>query len=209
MADRDRTGGTPTISGAIVAGGQNARFSGQPKGLYRVHGIRIIDRVAAALRQVTPDIALIANDPDADDWLPGVPVIADDREERGSLIGLHSAVRRARDAVLVVAWDMPFVTPELLALIVSFHSSGAGAVVPETPRGVEPMCALYAPACLPAIDRAIAQGELRLSSVVARFPGLARVPLEVIETVGDPERLFFNVNSQADLELAERMARSH
>jgi molybdopterin-guanine dinucleotide biosynthesis protein A len=195
-----------SIAGAIVAGGENARFGGRPKGLYRVGGGRIIDRVAAALRTVVRTVVLIANDPDAAQWLPGVPVHRDERAARGSLVGLETAVRHAGGPVLVVAWDMPFVEPGLLALIASGLTAGVNAVVPEGPRGPEPMCALYTPECLPAIERALADGDLRLGSLVARLPGLSRIPLDRVAALADPARLFFNVNDQADLELAERMA---
>lgn len=208
MADRDRVADAP-LSGAIVAGGKSARFGGQPKGLYLVGGVRIVDRVAAALRQIVRTVVLVANDPQASDWLPDTPVHSDDRPERGSLVGLETAIRQARGPVVVVAWDMPFVSPELLALIVRSQDSRAGAVVPEGPRGLEPMCALYTPACLPAIERALDRGELRLSSVVTQLPRLVRIPVERVSNLGDPVRLFFNVNNQAELEFAERLARSH
>lgn len=194
------------ITGAIVAGGENTRFAGRLKGLCRVGGERIIDRVAAALRTVVETVVLIANDPDASRWLPGVPVHCDERAERGSLVGLETAVRNAGGPVLVVAWDMPFIEPGLLALIVSSLIARTSAVVPEGPRGPEPMCALYTPACLPTIEAALAEGDLRLGSLVSRLRGVIRIPVERVAALGDPTRLFFNVNDQADLELAERMA---
>lgn len=207
MADRDRVADAP-LSGAIVAGGMSARFAGQPKGLRVVGGIRIIDRVAAALRQIVRTVVLVANDPQASGWLPDTPVHSDGRPERGSLVGLETAIRHARGPVVVVAWDMPFVSPELLALIVRSQGSGAGAVVPEGRRGLEPMCALYTQECLPAIERALDRGELRLSSVLTQMPRLVRIPVARVSDLGDPDRLFFNVNTQAQLEAAERMARS-
>lgn len=206
MGARDSNVDRATVSGAIIAGGQNTRFGGAPKGLCRVGGERIIDRVAAALRTVVSNVVLIANDPDAARWLPGTTVHHDERTERGSLVGLETAVRRAGGPVLVVAWDMPFVEPELLALIASGLTPRVNAVVPEGPRGPEPMCAVYTPECLPAIEHALAFRDLRLGSLVAGLPGLVRIPLDRVTAVGDPTRLFFNVNDEADLELAERMA---
>ena len=205
MADRDRTLDRTTVTGAIIAGGESTRFGGTPKGLYAVGGVRIVDRVFAALHAVVTDVALVANDPGATGWIPGVPVQTDERSERGSLIGLHTAVGRSAGPVLVVAWDMPFVTSELLALIAGELTDRADAVVPEGPRGLEPMCALYTQRCMPAIDRALGRHELRLGSLVTELPGLIRVPIERVSTVGDPARLFFNVNTPADLELAERI----
>jgi len=200
--DRDR------ISGAIVAGGESTRFGGQPKGLCSVGGIRIIDRVRAALESVVHDVALVANAPDADSWLPGIRAFRDQGTDRGSLVGLRTAVARAEDPVIVVAWDMPFVRSELFSLLISRLKPGTDAVIPDGPRGPEPMCALYTPGCLSAIDSALERRDLRLSSLVSRLPGAVRVGVSEVSAVGDPSRLFFNVNTPADLELAERMARA-
>lgn len=194
------------ISGAIIAGGESARFGGKPKGLCRVGGIRIIDRVEAALGSVVQRVTLIANDPEASGWLPGIPVRPDERTERGSLVGLHAALGRSDEAVIVAAWDMPFIAPALLALLVGEWTEGSSAVVPEGPRGLEPMCALYAPSCRPVFERALDRHELRLGAVVAQLPGVVRIGVERVAAIGDPARLFFNVNTPADLELAERMA---
>lgn len=208
MGDYDAAIYRSAISGAIVAGGESARFSGQPKGLFTVGGVRIIDRVAVALRGVVRDIVLVANQPDASQWLRDVPIETDQRTERGSLVGLETAVRHARGPVLVVAWDMPFVTPELLALVVNGLTARVSAVVPDGPRGPEPMCALYTSRCLPAIEHGIERGDMRLASFVLRLPGVVRIPLDRVSAVGDPARLFFNVNDRHDLELAEQMAKT-
>jgi molybdopterin-guanine dinucleotide biosynthesis protein A len=60
------------VTGAILAGGRSTRYGGAPKGLERVHGVRIIDRVRVALEPVVDKLLLIANDPEATTWLPGV-----------------------------------------------------------------------------------------------------------------------------------------
>ena len=198
--DRER------ISGAIVAGGENARFGGQPKGLCSVAGIRIIDRVRAALEPVVHDVALVANAPDADSWLRGIRAFRDQGTERGSLVGLRTAVTRAEGPVIVVAWDMPFVTSELFSLLISRLKPGTDAVIPDGPRGPEPTCALYTPSCLLVIDSALERHDLRLSSLASRLPGAVRLGVSEVSTVGDPTRLFFNVNTPADLELAGQMA---
>ena len=200
--DRDR------VSGAIVAGGQNTRFAGKPKGLCAVGGVRIIDRVRTALESAVHRVALVANAPDADSWLPGIRVLRDRGPERGSLVGLRTAVAGAGHPVIVVAWDMPFVPSELFSLLISRAEPGATAVIPEGPSGPEPMCALYTPACVSAIDSALERRDLRLSSLVSQLRDAVRVGTSEIAVLGDPRRLFFNVNTPADLEVAERMARA-
>ena len=197
--------------GAIIAGGASTRFGRTPKGLLTVAGARIIDRVAAALLGVTSDLILVANAGDAETWLQsprGIPVVSDVRSERGSLVGIHTALSRARSDVMAVAWDMPFVTTRLLELIRDRGRFEKFATVPEGAGGLEPFCALYTSGCLPIIEAALDAGDLRMSNALQRLPTMTRVSRDEIETVGDPARLFFNVNTAQDLESAERMAAS-
>jgi len=81
-----------SCSGVILAGGEARRYGGAAKGLERVGGRRIIDRVAQVLAVAADDLLLVANDPDAAAWLPGVPVAADLRPGNGSLGGIHAAL---------------------------------------------------------------------------------------------------------------------
>ena len=194
------------LIGAILAGGGNSRFGGEPKGLRPVGGLRMIDRVANALGSVATEMIIVSNMPGAADWLPGVNAVADFRPERGSLVGIHTALARTRETVLVVAWDMPFVNAELLGLIRDRSATASFATVPEGPSGLEPFCAAYATACLPFIEAALDGGDLRLSALLARLPSVERVANEAVWRAGDPARLFLNVNDAADLAKAERLA---
>lgn len=192
------------LVGAIVAGGRAERFGGAPKGLHRVGGIRIIDRVAAALSATVPELMIVSNAPDAPQWLPGVTVHGDVRPERGSLVGIHTALTYA-PRVLVVAWDMPFVTVALLQMIRDRARDATLAVIPEGSSGLEPFCALYTRDCLPIIETAIDTGDLRLSHLIERLPAVDRIPVRDVESLGDPAMLLFSVNSPEDLARAEAM----
>ena len=197
------------LVGAIVAGGAATRFGGAPKGLHCVGGARIVDRVAAALRATTSELMIVSNASDATEWLPGVPVHADVRVERGSLIGIHTALTYANGDVLIVAWDMPFVTPALLQMIRDRPLDDALAVFPEGPSGPEPFCALYTRACRPIIEATIDSGDLRLSHLIARLPTRHVIPIDEIARLGNPGTLLFNVNSRDDLARAEAIDASH
>ena len=188
--------------GVILAGGEATRFGGQPKGLQLVESERIIDRVAAALREVTDELLLVANDPGAAAWLPGVRTAGAVRTGEGALGGLHAALAHAGgSAALVVAWDMPFVAVGLLRALRALGEAGADAAVPESEtsgRGVEPLCAWYGPSCLAAIERRLDAGDRR---VVAFFEDVrvSRFAAADVARWGDPERIFWNVNSPSDL----------
>src|SRR5690606_29284970 len=120
--------------GAILAGGRNVRY-GAPKALAMVDGARIIDRVMRALRAVTPDLILIANDADVYASV-GLPMRPDARPGLGALGGIYTALLWAREAgrpgILAVACDMPFLDTRLLARLAGGAAHGADVVVPES-----------------------------------------------------------------------------
>ena len=195
------------LTGVVLAGGAASRYGGRPKGLERVGGRRIIDRVAEALARATDALLLIANDPAASGWLPGVRVAGDVRAGLGSLGGIHSALVQAGGGpVLVVAWDMPFVpVPLLWALRRLGASAGVDAAVPESGgsrRGVEPLCAFYGPACRAAIERRLDEGDHRVISFYEDVR-VARLGADEVARFGDPAVMFMNVNSPEELALAE------
>ncbi|MDF1502224.1 molybdenum cofactor guanylyltransferase, partial [Roseisolibacter sp. H3M3-2] len=150
----------------ILAGGRASRFGGAPKGLATVGGARILDRVAGALAPVTDALLLVAHAPDAAAWLPGVRVVGDVHGGMGALGGVHAALAHAGTDVLVVAWDMPFVSAGLLAALRDAGRAGAAAVLPVHPDGhVEPLCAWYAASCAAAAESLLLADEQRAGAL--------------------------------------------
>lgn len=192
--------------GAILAGGAASRFGGEPKGLASVGGQRIIDRVASALKTATDEIVLVGNAADASSWLPGVPVARDVLRGRGTLIGIDAALAWANCPVLVVGWDMPFVSPALLSYLRREGEAAAAPAIVDGPKGVEGACAYYTPSCRPMIARQVERGEFRLRALIDAMPESRKVPLSQLSAIGGVERLFFNVNTPADLARAESLA---
>jgi len=192
-------------TGVILAGGGATRFDGEPKGLERVGGRRIIDRVAGALRLVTDDLLLIANADEASSWLPGVRTARDVRAGYGALGGLHAALAHAGQDIVLVAWDMPFVSAALLGEMRRLgESESLDAVLPESDgsrRGVEPLCAWYSHRCLAAVEATLDSGDRRVIGFHEQVR-VHRLPLERVTDFGDPTRLFANVNTRDDLAVA-------
>ena len=192
-----------TVTGVVLAGGLSTRYAGKPKGLERVHGVRIIDRVRAALEPVVDDLLLIANDDAAGAWLPGVRWERDVLRDVGSVAGIHAALVHSATSVLVVAWDMPFVPAALLAALRD-AGQDADVAVPrsDSRRGLEPLCAFYASTCVPAIERRLAAGDRR---VIGFYDDVrvARLDVEQVGRFGDPALLFMNVNTPEERILAE------
>jgi molybdopterin-guanine dinucleotide biosynthesis protein A len=198
------------VRGAIIAGGGATRFGGRPKGLERVGGERILDRVAAALAEGlgSPPL-LVANAPDAASWRPDLRVMADLRPGLGALGGLYTAVVGAPAPVVAVAWDLPFVTAPLVRALAE-RLTGIDAVLPASPdgRGLEPLCAAYGPGCGPVIAAALDAGDLRAVGFHPRI-SLGILPLSDLRALGDPDLLFLNVNTADDLARADQLWRRH
>lgn len=199
------------VLGAVIAGGRSLRY-GRPKALERVAGVRLLDRVLTALRPVTPEIVLIANDA-AIGEAAGLPWRSDTIPDLGALGGIHAALLWAREqhrpGILAVACDMPFLSRALLLRIrEEAGSSGADIVLPESGgrRGVEPLCAFYSTTCIGAIERRAAEGDRRMVGF-HDLVDVVRLSRQDTQRFGDVERMFLNVNTPEERERAELLAR--
>jgi molybdopterin-guanine dinucleotide biosynthesis protein A len=152
-------------------------------------------------------LLLVANDPAADAWLPGVRRIPDVLRDRGPLGGIHAALVQSANAILVVAWDMPFVARPLLAELRRRGRDGHAVVVPESAdTRLEPTCALYAPACRRELEAWFDSGRTGATAFLTHCPSVHRMSVEEVTKFGDPARLFFSVNTPAALAQAEALA---
>jgi molybdopterin-guanine dinucleotide biosynthesis protein A/formate dehydrogenase assembly factor FdhD len=193
----------PPILGVVMAGGRNTRYGGL-KAFAQVDGKAIVERVIAALMRVTTDVVVIANDAEAYASL-GLPIRPDAVAAGGAVAGLLTALRwgaeKGATGVLVVACDMPFASGALLEQIAdTAAASGADVVAPESGsrRGIEPLFAYYSTRCIPAIEAAIARGDLRM---IGFHDDVRVVPIGSgdVHGYGDPSILFMNVNTPDEL----------
>lgn len=187
----------------LLAGGEARRFDGLPKGLAKVDDIRIADRILAALRGATDSQVVVSNDARAAEWFPTLRVVADAVPGLGPLAGIETALRAAEGAsILVVAWDMPFVTTPLLRGMRALGEIGADAVVPAhgDPPALEALCAYYGPGALDTCSRLLAEGERRAHALCDALRSAIVIPERVLVEHGEPAQLFLSVDSQEQLD---------
>jgi molybdopterin-guanine dinucleotide biosynthesis protein A len=164
--------------------------------------VRIADRVLEALRQATESQLVVANDARATGWFVGARVIPDPTPGLGPLAGLATALGAGDGAaVLVVAWDMPFVTGALLR---ELRELGETAGVPAAPmhgaaRWIEPLCAYYPSSALAACETLLTSGERRAAALLEVLPGVRTLDDDALAPFGDPARLFDSVDTPDDL----------
>jgi molybdenum cofactor guanylyltransferase len=187
--------------GVLLAGGASARFGGTPKGIAPLGSARLADYPLRALQAVCDDVCIAANDPRAENWFPGLGVVSDAVPGLGALGALATALGAGRGEITVVcAWDMPFVTAELLDALASAVEDGAPCAIPQHPDGMlEPLCGAYGPAAIPVLDDLLARAE-RAAQTLPHALGGHRWPLAPITMDAPPP--CFNVNTAADLERA-------
>ena len=181
-------------------------MEGKPKGLELVGGVRILDRLVATFEEALGTRPLlIANAEDAPSWRPDLKVTPDIRPGMGALGGIYTALLSAPAPVVTVAWDMPFVTAPLLQALAAGLKDW-DAFLPESggPRGLEPLCAAYGPACGPAVAAALDVRDLR---AIGFHEGVKVGILSSrrLREFGDPAVLFFNVNTADELAEANRL----
>jgi molybdenum cofactor guanylyltransferase len=149
-----------SLSAAILAGGQSRRM-GRDKARLELGGQTLIERVLAAVAPLNCPAFLVARQ--ADDYARfGLPVVPDLFPGAGPLGGLGTALRHASaPALLLLACDLPFLTPAFLRFLAAQLGTHQAAV-PRSPEGLQPLCAAYARSCLPAVEAALARGERRM-----------------------------------------------
>jgi molybdopterin-guanine dinucleotide biosynthesis protein A len=190
----------------IQAGGESRRM-GQDKALVPFLGQPLIERILERIRGLADEILVTTNNPGAFQFL-GVPLYPDLVPDRGALGGLYTALRAASHPLVgVVACDMPFLNPDLLAFErEKLMGTKADIVIPETSSGLEPFHAVYRRStCLEPVKSALDAGKWRVDAWFYQIKLLALTSEEM--RLYDPHLVsFWNVNTPEDLSHAQKMA---
>ena len=172
---------------ALLLGGDARRL---PDKLTRPLGTSsLMERAVAFARSLGPLVLLGREDQRAESARYEVPFLADARPHGGplpALVGAFEALERPW--VLVLAADLPALTPEVPRRLLAQRAPGIEAVVPRHSEGIEPLCALY--------ERSAA---LRAAAASSANEGpralLERMRVAYVEF---PKAFFLNVNTEAD-----------
>ncbi len=193
-----REGRLATVAGAVLLGGASRRM-GRDEAALPVGGVAAATRMATLFETLFEEVLLVGGSPPPD--APGRRV-PDPEGPRCALRGLVGALAAAgAPRVLVAATDLPLLGADLALALVAWPE--ADAVVPRTPDGAHPLCALYArEAVLPVARANLASGRLALHELLEAVdtawlegPDLALV---------DPDgSALLNANRPEDLARAE------
>ncbi len=172
-------------------------MGGSPKALLPFGGRPLIEHIAETLRSVLSDCLVVTNTPELYAFL-GLPMVGDIFPDGGSLGGLYSGLRAVSgNAALCVASDMPFLSAPLLRYLAG-RSCDADVVIPETAGGPQTLHAVYRKACLPALERRLRAGQLKIVDLLDDVRVL-RLTAADVRPFADPELAFMNLNTPEDL----------
>ncbi len=193
------------LSLVIQAGGASSRM-GQNKAVMPFIGQPLIARVISRLVHLAGEVLVTTNQPEGLAFL-NLPLVPDVLPGMGALGGLYTALSAAHlPLVALVACDMPFANPALLAaerdLMVQ---TGADVVIPRSDYGYEPLHAIYhREACLGPVRAALEANRLRMTSWFDSVQVQLMEPDEVRRY--DPHgRAFLNVNTPEEFAQAEAL----
>jgi molybdopterin-guanine dinucleotide biosynthesis protein A len=193
------------VTAAILVGGAARRLDGTVKPSLRVGNERIVDRQLRALADVgIGHITLVGSWRDAPIVAPGVHHVADAVEGGGALGGLYTALLAGTGAVVIVlAGDMPFLTPAWLGRLADVGAASAN--VPRIDGRWHPLCAAYRRHAAGHLKARLDRGALRVIDALGdlRVRELTAHDVAPFDAAG---MLMMNVNTPDDYREAERLA---
>lgn len=180
----------------ILAGGQGSRMGGD-KALRALHGRPLLQWVLDILRPQAAELLISANDNSAAYAAFGCPVVADTLPGyAGPLAGVLAAMQyTSSEWVVSVPCDTPFLPSDLVPRLLAAAGEAEAAVAVVGGRW-QPTVAIYRRRVQPALRRYLESGERRVGDWLRS--------LDAREAVFDDERAFFNINTLAELEAANR-----
>ena len=185
----------------VLAGGEGRRISGgKPQRL--LGGETLLARALRRARGYGGALAVSVRDP-GQLGPSGEAVLLDDPQVPGPLAGIASALRFAAGqgagAVLTLPCDAPFLPDDLMDSLQAVLAPGVGVAVARSGGRLHPVCALWRAGLDQALAAYAATGRGSLM-------GLAEaVGWAAADWPAEPVDPFFNINTAADLAVAERL----
>ncbi len=196
------------IPAVILAGGAARRMGGGDKPLRLIQNRPILDWIIARLSPQTHPIAINANGDPSRFNSYGFDILPDHAPDIGPMAGILAALEwvAPRDPtvthVLTVSGDTPFLPADLVGSLVKAVSDRPTAMAVAKSAGrIHPAIALWPVTAREMIAKALnAEEGRRVESWLGIFDA------EIIEWTVVPYDPFFNVNTPADIDDAEKTA---
>jgi molybdopterin-guanine dinucleotide biosynthesis protein A len=151
------------VLAVVLIGGRSSRM-GRPKHLLERDGVTLLERAVAAARPHAAQV-LLAGGGQVPAPLRELARLPDAADAEGPMAGMLTAMRwQPASRWLVLACDLPMLTPDAAAWLLQQSGPGTDAVMPSVPGGAEcePLFAVYEPTARWFLELATARGEFSL-----------------------------------------------
>lgn len=206
-----------SIEAFILVGGRSSRL-GRDKALERIGGKTLAERALDNVRESgIAEKIFFATGNEIEFAIEAAKLDAqfvfDSIQGRGPLGALYTALTNtSAEWVFILACDLPFVTPALIANLSRYiygEHGGFGAIVPEQPDGrLQPLCAFYNVAAARPVVEEIT-GKPRPSppmfEVVSLLNPRIVAPAEYDPVANSSAMYFRNINTEDDLSAAREL----
>ena len=195
-------------TGVILAGGLASRYSGELKALLPVGGKKNLDHIYQVFKELFQEIILVTNDPLMYlDW--DLMIVSDLYPVRSSLTGIHAGLFYSSNPfAFFSASDTPFLSSKLVKSLIEKIDNHTDVIIPETSKGLEPLCAVYSKRCFQSIEHHLLKKDFKIRKFFRKVR-LKTVPEKRLRQQ-DPELLsFFNINTPEDLKRADKILKEN
>ncbi len=189
-------------AGAILLSGGKSSRMGTNKALLPINEQPNIERLAALLKPHFRELILVTNHPEEYRFLQ-LPTVSDHYPGKGPLAGIHAGLTAAANELnVIVACDMPFISPELAKMMLE-QAADYDAVVPMINGQQHPLFSIFKKKAAAVMEESIRNDRLRMKQVLdllnVRY--LSENDLSMFK-LGELERIFFNMNHPQEYEEA-------
>lgn len=189
------------VSGIILAGGKSSRM-GTNKALIKFGTNSLIENTVNLFKEIFKEVIIVSNEPELYQDLK-IKVIKD-IIPAGPVSGIHAGLVEAQNFYsFFTACDMPFLHKQLIEKIVE-ESQGYDVAVPKMGEYFEPLFAVYSKNCIQPIEEDLQNGICQIINFYPKVK-VKHIDQEVINSIVNPNKVFFNVNTKEDLLKAKGM----
>ena len=193
--------GPRELTAFILAGGNSTRM-GTDKAFVMLDGRTLLARALEVCRTITSEVRIVG---DGKKFAPFALVVEDVFPGCGPLAGIHAALQASQtDLNVVLAVDLPFVSPALLHFLVAqARESGAIVTAPRAGKGWQPLCAIYCRAFADAAETALRARRYKIDALF-EDAGTHEVGEEDLRRAGFSPEVFRNLNTPEELANARK-----
>lgn len=189
-----------SIKGVILAGGENRRFGGHPKGSIPWDGQTLFDRVFASLNSVVEEVHVSVHEQRPPGISESIPKIGDEFSDiRCPMNGIYSSLVHLEAPLLVLPWDMPGINALFLEeFIREWKNDRPQAYYVCQGDQPQPFPGIYTPDCVDSLGENLREERFGMIRWL-RLIDAGTFQLADRKQTPDEECLFLNINEPGDI----------